>query len=92
MIKPINQICTACFGTGVVEGVKEEQRNPSNLLDNPGEIEVPRDEQPCYVCDGDGYIPSGLFIYEDTGDTFSTDLQSLDDVHKNAIMRKRRMP
>lgn len=63
MIQPISQICTACMGLGVVEGTQKIIRNPNNKLDIPIEEEFDRDSNVCYICGGDGHIPTGLFIY-----------------------------
>lgn len=88
MIKSIDKICTACYGLGEIEGIQKIPRNPQNKLDIPVEEEVPRDSNECYVCRGKGFIPTGFFIFEDEGKTFTYELEELDEELKLAIKNR----
>ena len=65
-MKSIYKLCTACLGEGKVENLTPEDMKvtikESGLHE---ESTVKRIEDECYVCHGDGYIPTGLFIFEE---------------------------
>lgn len=58
----IYKLCTACLGEGKVENLTPEHMKvtikESGLHEEPT---VLRKEEECYVCHGDGVIPTGFF-------------------------------
>ena len=65
-MKPIYKLCTACLGEGKVENLTPENMKvtikESGLHEEPT---IKRIEEECYICHGDGYIPTGFFIFEE---------------------------
>ena len=65
-MKHIYKICTACLGEGKVEDINPEKMKvtitPSRLNEDPTEK---RDISTCYVCKGDGFIPTGFFMFDE---------------------------
>jgi len=88
MIQSVSRICTACMGSGIVEGVQRVVRNPNNQLDVQETELVERDSQDCYICKGEGVVPSGHFIYiPEEGHHFSEELMDLPNDVRSMIIK-----
>lgn len=53
-IEPVNKLCTACWGIGEIEKIPHAEPKPDDR--DKGKT------MKCYICNGNGYIPTGEFI------------------------------
>jgi len=79
---PVFALCTACMGVGRIEYIPHERPKTTNAVVQPR-------EEKCYVCKGDGFIPTKQFIIKGEPITdFITVLNEQSEEVKNAILKR----
>lgn len=82
-IIPVYRFCSACWGVGKVEHIPHEQPDPKDPNKDRTDI--------CYVCNGNGHIPTGEFVFEhdNTKRSFLDALKLLPEDIQKSITRRR---